>query len=397
MSTTLALVVVLVFSFAADRALRWLRRWLVLPTSGVHVLVGLAVGPVGLGIVNDRILATLQPMLSLVLGLVGFGMGLMLRRQLSRSRGLEGGLVSALIVVGAVTAACYGALVVLLGIYDPWAALVPALALGSVAGVSDAHLVGLLADRAGARGPVRELLHTFAVSSGNIAVSVLGLTLALARARQSELDLTPAEWLAAAVGAGVACGILFTLFVGRWGNDQRAFLATVAIITFASGIAVGMGVSPLLAGMIAGLTASLVSSQADAVGEALQRIEAPALVAIVVLASAMWTAPPLLAWGVVAVCLGVRVAALRLGAWVAPRLFSRLPRAHRLGAALIPQGALGVAIAANFSQVFPSHASLTLTVGLLGLLVSDLVGYPTVRRVLADAGEIAHRASEPAT
>ena len=33
----------------------------------------------------------------------------------------------------------------------------------------------------------------------------------------------------------------------------------------------------------------------------------------------------------------------------------------------------------------------------LGLLVSDLVGYPTVRRVLADAGEIAHRASEPAT
>jgi hypothetical protein len=404
-STTLVLVVVLVFSFVTGRVLRRLRRRFVLPAAGIYALVGLAVGPLGLGIVDHKVLTSLQPVLSLLLGLTGFGMGLLLRRQLADARGLEVGLAAGAVVVAAVAAATYGALYVLqgglAGAVDSgsdalWAPLWPAVAVGAVAAVCDAQLLRSLADRAGAIGPVRNLTVTLAVSSSIVAVAALGLSLALARARQSavHLQLTPTEWLLAALAAGVACGVLFVLFVGKWGNDQRAFLATVAIITFASGIAAAIGISPLLAGMIAGLTASVLSVQAETVGDALERLEAPALVGIMILAGAMWTPPPTALWLLVVVYLGIRPVALRSAAFVLPRLVAGLPRAHRLGSALLPQGALGAAIAANFAQVFPEHAPLVLTVGLVGLLVSDAVGYATVRRVLADAGEIAHRASE---
>jgi hypothetical protein len=388
-------VIVLVFSFVASRLLLRLRRNLALPTAAIYALVGLLVGPLGLSLVDREILARLQPVLSWLLGLIGFAMGLALRRQLGRTQGLEAGLLSGLLVVAATATASWGWLRWVLG--DAWQALWPALAIGSVAAVSDGQLFGYLADRAGARGPVRELVHTMAVASSIVAVSVLGLSLALLRARASagSLQLTPTEWLLAALGSGVACGVLFALFVGRWGNDQRAFLATVAIITFASGIAAGIGISPLLAGMVAGVTVSLISAQAEAVSEALGRLEGPAVVGIVVLAGATWGPPAPLLWGLVAIYLAVRTLAVRLGAAGAPALFPGLPRTARLGNALLPQGGLAAALAASFAQVLPEHGPVVLTVALTGILLSDAAGYATVRRVLADAGEIAHRAGEP--
>lgn len=394
----------LVFSFVTGRLLRRLRRRFVLPSAGIYALVGIAVGPLGLGIVDARILQELQPALSLLLGLIGFGMGLLLRRQLADARGLEVGLALGAAVVVTVAAATWAALYALLGGFtgapvDPWVPVWPAVAVGAVAAVCDAHLLRSLADRAGARGPVRDLTATLAVASSIVAVAALGLSLALARARDAAvgLHLTPTEWLLAALAAGVACGVLFVLFVGRWGNDQRAFLATVAIVTFASGIAAAIGISPLLAGMIAGLTVSVLSAHAEQVGDALERLETPAVVGIVVLAGATWSPPQLALWLPVVLYLGVRPLALRTAAFTLPRVVAGLPRAHRLGSALLPQGALGAAIAANFAQVFPQHAPLVLSVGLVGLLVSDAAGYATVRRVLADAGEIVHRAAPEPT
>lgn len=396
MSTTLVLVIVLVFSFVAGRVLRWVRRRFALPTAGLYAFVGIAVGPLGLGIVDERILSSLQPVLSLLLGLIGFGMGLMLRVRLRDATGLEAGFVGGLIVTAAVAGVTYG-VSWLIAPADPWALLWPSLAVGATAAVSDAQLIGNLAARAGARGPVRELVRTMAVSSSIVAVSVLGLSLAWARARENvgHLELTPTEWLLAALAAGAACGVLFVLFIGQWANDQRAFLATVAIITFASGIASAMGISPLLAGMLAGLVASLASAKAAEVGRALDRLEAPAFVGIVVLAGAMWRPPGPLIVGMVLAYLAARIAALRLSGFVAPRLFPGLPRAHRLGYALLPQGALSAAIVANFAQVVPDQGAMVLTIGLVGLLVSDATGYRSVRRVLADSGEITHAASQP--
>ncbi len=394
MSTTLVLVVVLVFSFVTGQIARRLRGAVDVPAAGVYALVGLAVGPLGLQIVTADILDQLLPVLSLLLGLIGFGMGLRIRRQLSSAHGIEAGALVGVIVAAGVAGLSYGVLWLATQPDDPWTIIWISVAVGATAAVCDSQRVEGVAARIGARGPVADLAQTLAAISSIVAILVLGVSLALARARQTAtaLDLTPAEWLLAAGTAGIACGILFVLFIGRWGNDQRAFLATVAIVTFSSGIAAALGISPLLAGLLAGVTASLLSVQAEAVGEALERLEAPAFIGIVVLAGAMWHPPMVVTWLVLPAAIGGRMLLLQLSGFVAPRIVTGLPSARGLGNALLPQGALAAAIAANFSQVFPESGAVLLTVGLIGVLVSDVLGQGAVRRVLADSGEVEHAA-----
>lgn len=395
MSTTLVLVIVLVFSFAVGRLMHHLRSRFALPTMGLYLLVGLAAGPHGLVTLGDHALASLQPVLSLLLGLVGFVLGLGLRRRFSQTRGLEAGLLTGVATIALVGGAAWGtALLLGASLGDgrpPWAAV----AIGAVAAVSDSDVIAELAQRASAKGPVRLLLQAMALASSVLAVSVFGLSLALARAAEggAVLGLTPVEWILAAIAVGVGCGLIFHLFIGRWGGDQRTFLATVAVLTFASGMAAGMDISPLLVGLLAGGTVSAVSREAESLAESLEVLEAPAFIAILVFAGAMWDPPSVVGLGVVAVALLARPVVLRLGGWATPRLVGGLPRGHRLGHALLPQGALGIAIAVNFRQVAPEPGALVLTAAMASLVLFDLLGYAAVRRVLADAGEVVHRAS----
>jgi hypothetical protein len=394
-STTLVLVIVLVFSFVVGRLLHRLRERFVLPTLGLYLLVGLGVGPLGLDVVDGERLVLLQPVLSLLLGLVGFVLGLGLRRRFSEAKGLEAGVLGGAFTAAAVGGAGWG-IAWLLGVDAvvadaPWALV----GLGALAAVSDSDVIAHLADRASARGPVRQLLQAMALAGSVVAVSVFGLSLALARAKTggAALGLTPVEWLLAALAVGVGCGLLFHLFVGKWEGSQRTFLATVAVITFASGMAAGLDISPLLVGLVAGATVSVVSAEARELATVMENLEAPATVAILVLAGAMWVPPALPGWAVVAGALLLRPAALRLGAWGAPRAIGGLPTGHRLGQALLPQGGLGIAIAVNLTQVFPVSGQVVLTAAMVGLVVYDVMGYAAVRRVLADAGEVVHQAA----
>lgn len=395
MSTTLVLVIVLVFSFAAGRLLEWVRVRAGVPMLGMYLLVGLGVGPLGLGLLDGERLHLLQPVLSMLLGLLGFVLGLGLRRRISQVRGLEAGVLSGLIAGGMVGGVVFG-LAFGLGLdgADPvWLAVT----LGAIAAVSDGELLARVGDRLGAAGPVRRLIQALSLAGSTIAVVAFGLALALARAKSGSgtLGLTPVEWLLAALAVGVACGILFRLFIGRWMGDQRTFLATVAILTLASGLASGMDISPLLVGLVTGATVSVFSTEATRLATSMETLEGPAMIAVLVFAGATWSPPAPLGLGLALAALLVRPLALRTAAWVSPRVVGELPRGRRLGDALLPQGGLGVAIAVNSAQVFPETASVVLTAALAGLFVYDLLGPRTVRRVLADAGEVVHRAGAP--
>lgn len=395
MSTTLVLVIVMVFSVAVGRLQQRLRSRIVLPLAGLYLAVGMAAGPLGFGVLDLPTLELFQPLISLLVGLIGFVHGVGLRRRFSELLGLEAGVVGGVWTIVLVGGACWGA-ALLFGIdlgmgTPPWAAI----ALGTVAAVSDPDTIGQLAQRANANGPVRKLLVAMSLSSSLVAVTVFGLSLAIARASAggATLGLTPVEWSLAALAVGLGCGVLFHLFTGGWGGDSRTFLATVAVVTFASGLAAGMDISPLLVGLMAGLTVSVISAESRSLADSLEALEAPAVVAILVFAGAQWWPPPAWGWVVVAASLLVRPLALRTGGAVAPRVIDGLPRAHRLGNALLPQGGLSVAIAVNFAQVFQGPGSVVLTAAMVGLVANDVVGYRAVRRVLADAGEVHHGAS----
>jgi len=392
MSTTLVLVLILVFSFAASRLARGVASRHLILSGSEYVLVGLLLGPLVTRVASHEALEALDPFLSLVLGLVGFGIGIDLRRRVHGSAVLGGGVLAFAIIGGVVAAGVWGLQLAHEPSHLPPEALWLALSLGCAAAVCEVSVVDRGAQLFSSRGPVTDLLKGVSFASSLVALCAFGVILDLARARDVSnlLGLSETEWLALTLAVGGACGLLFALFTGRGDDTQRTFLATVGVVTFAAGLAAGMEVSPLLVCAAAGLTVSLVSPRADELALALERLERPALVIILVFAGATWRPPVGIAWLIPVAYLVLRYAALRLAVPLALRTVGDEEAPARSGEALLAQGGLAAAIAVNSGQVQPETSSVILTAVLLGLLVNDLVSARALRRVLADSGEIRH-------
>lgn len=394
MSTTMVLVVTLVFGFVISRVVNRIASRHFIPSGAEFLLVGIAVGPLGFGVVGDRAMADLQPFFSLLIGLVGFVIGLGLRRRLRSAADLGAGLgVGALIIV-TVGAVMLGALQLL----APGAPLLSlgwlALALGCAAAVVDGSVLDLAATTLRAEGPLPGLLHSVALASTVGALCLFGFGLALARASTGAgaVGLTETEWLVASLAAGTACGVLFVLFIGADDDPQRTFLATVGVVVFASGIAAGMAISPLLVNAVAGLTVSMLSPRAARLADVLETIERPALILILLFAGAMWRLPAGAAWALPWLYLLARLAALRLARLVVQPDLGGQATPPTFGLALIPQGGVAAAVAVNFAQVEPEYSSWMLTAVLIGIIASDIAGARTIARMLADAGTVAPNA-----
>lgn len=415
MNTTLLLVFVVVFSFALGHFItRFAARYVVL-SGAEYLIVGLLIGPhVGLKLVGETQLALLEPVVSLLLGLAGFLVGIRAKEALvDTERGVIG-FVSAL-----ATVALFAAL--FLPILD-WVRNSPhapsfvvdeqlfsvggyafnlyftsdnlwlSLTLGAAACVATATLVQGFKQHFSASGPVTTLLESSAHASQIVAVLVLGFVLATVRATSAAnpLGLSIAEWEMAAVGGSVICGLLFSLFLGNEQGQSKVFLATVGLVTFAAGAGSALGISPLFVNLLTGLTVAFTSAHCARLRKELDRLLHPLFVLLMIFAGALWS-PPRDPW---LWCLPIAYAAVR---YLVRRATTRatvlasgaaslsLPR---LGDGLMGQGTLAIAIAVEFSMRFPEDASLVLTIVLFGALLNDLWSRGALRALLANAGEL---------
>jgi hypothetical protein len=388
---TITLVLVALFSVVVGRILHRYTadRW---PLSGVeYLVVGVLAGPYGLALLDDHVIDAFQPMISLTLGVVGFSLGLALRMRVRRVGALAAGFVSAImtIVLIALVSDVLMRARPLIGGRDPfWVAL----SLGSAAAAVSMQVVDGSAKAFGARGFATDVVRSYALAGSITAVCISGTGLALGRAydASNRFTLSEAQWLLASAGLGVACGLLFVFFMGRRRDeaDDRLFLATVGILTFTSGLAAAAGMSPLLLCMVAGLIVSLASKDAQSLHDKLERLERPAIVALMVLAGAMWRPVSGLGWLLPVGYVAARLVALRLTATVSAGAFPHLPPVHRLGTALLAQGSVAVALAVNHAQVDPLDGPPVLTTVLLAALIFDPLAPALLRRFLVDAGDV---------
>lgn len=393
MSITIALVVVVAFSFVVSGLVhRYAARHVTL-TGVEHLLVGLAVGPGAANLLSTRGLATLRPFVSTTLGLVGFVIGLPLRRRLQRdSAAVQAGALTAFTAVGAASGITYGLLVYSGLLPSSGNALWISLTIGAAAAAMASDAIAATARRHRAEGDVCEALRSMAQTGSVVAVAVSGGALAFERAgvASDQLALTQTEWLLAVFGLGVACGVLFRIFVGRepaHEQPERLFLATVGIVIFAGGMAAGIGVSPLLLNAVAGLVVSVLSPQADELHAALARLERPAHVALMIFAGATWQPEATSVWLLMVAYLLFRLVGVRTGAFVAQRLVSGLPQVPRLGYGLLAQGPLAAAIVLAYAQAGAADGQLGLAAVLPALLIVDPFSSPVLHSTLADAGQ----------
>lgn len=413
MSTPVLLVVMVAFSFAVARLLqRWVSRYAVL-SGAEYLLVGVLVGPVvAPQLITDEIMHQIQPLVSLLLGLIGFTVGMRASRV---GAGGPAVTVGALSSVGVVL--CVGALFIVVGdllgvrpghelphyrialfALGPWqlglelsdAQLWLGLAVGGSAAIASPTVIERVSAQLQVRGPSSALLSTLAETSQWVGVLALGTALALARARDplGDAGLGLGEWALLGLLFGVLCGVLFSFFIGREQDPQRLFLATVGGVIFASGVGTALQISPLFVTLIAGVTVSLTSAHADSVRHEIDRLTHPLFVMTMLLAGAMWRPPehPWL-WLLPFVFAFTRLfgRALFLGVF-GPVLIETPPR---IAQGLLAQGTASIAVALDFSQRFPNFAPLVLSTVLGAALVNEIFSHRALRAVMLDMGEAA--------
>ncbi len=393
MSATLTLVLVIVLAFVTSRWLAELASRGFIASGAEFVLVGLFVGPYGLGVASADTVRALQPVESLLLGILGFALGLSLRRDL-KGVSIPSRLGAALLAGGLVGLAAGFLLWLLEGLPPglPDAVLWPAIAFACIALVSSEWTMPLALRLLRASGPATRLLEGLPVVFNATAVLLFGITIAAMRAAGVEEPLrepmTVAEWTAISVLGGIASGVLFHLFIGRERDPRRMYLASLGAVFIASGLASGGGLSPIFVNLVAGATCAALSDEATVVRRAIGRMLVPIYAVVLVLAGATWSPVYGASWLMLPLYLLVRFIALRLAVGGLLRVTGEVPVQRRLGDGLTAQGGLAVALALNFALLVPEHGALVLTVSIGALIATDLAAARAIHRTLADAGEV---------
>jgi len=420
MSLTLLLVALVTFAFAVGHGLARYASRIVVLGGAEYILVGLLLGPhMPWTLLSTEAIERLQPFIYLLLGLTGFTLGLRARSAASGTEHALGAVVACLGVFGV----CTGVFLFALSRWMPnsegagfylqqpllqWGSKVleiwvssdqlwVAVGLGASATVASSSVIRSLRRQRHTAGKVTDLVTSCANVSEMVGVVALGLLLASTRATSEtgNASLTIVEWSLSTVALGVVCGVLFGLFIGRESDSPRVFLATVGLVTFASGVGSALGVSPLFTNLLAGMTVSIISPHSSSLRRELQRLNHPLFVLLMIFAGTLWSPVQGVLWWMPVVYVGTRALALRAFLRFADRVVLAEPTfALRLGNSLLGQGALAVAIGVNLALRGGEQADIVLSTVLIGMIFSDLFSLRFLRSVLADAGELSVEALE---
>ena len=354
-----------------------------------YLLAGMVIGPLGIGLLDDKSERLLTPFLSLAVTWLGWLRGMKLfDPRLSRPT-WRAGLV-ALLAGGAIV----------LGVMFLLHAIAPAPTLGASVPLSSGALVGValagsnyfaaqqLCERLGeAWAPYRFLAE---VSSVDALVPILGLLAIgfILPPPHLALPLMSAAWAPAAgvIGLGLTLGLIFLLAAGRRTPLERGWLVLLGGAFLGAGAAGQLGLPAVVVGFIAGaVTTQSVGGRRLADVVAASERPVALLLAVIV---GIRLAPDFALFGLAFVAFDV---------WIASRIFSwrfiklLWPRAEIEGLAFLGYGGFPLAIAAQIDLTYGGWlGTLTLTSAAAVCLGSDVIGTLKLHAVLRQ-----HRALLP--
>ena len=397
----------LVANFIVDR----LQQWLLIVTGFEYVLLGVFMGPAvpAVNVLGD--LSGLMPIIALAAGWVGLlrGMDLDTARLASRPPGTVRVVVLHHLFPGAlVGGTAYWFFYIshgmgLLPVVSWREAGASAFVLACAAASDSAAPFDVVAARYEIDGPVAQKLRTVSRLSDVMVILTFGVAFCLFHVPWGQTSGTDPEWtmnwLGLQIGLGLGLGALFTPFLGGNESPNGRFLALVGIITFASGAAYFVQLSPLSVNVLLGLVLVRFAKTGKLMRETLQTTEKPMNLVLLVLAGALWHMPEDRdAWIAAGLVFGFfllfRLAAKWLASKVAAWGMSSMRRDLYRG--LLGQGEVTVAMAVSFRVVYQGPVvDIAYTAILASVVVMDLVAPRLLRDLLVDAGDVGRERVRP--
>ena len=324
------------------------------------LLLGIAFGPEGLGLLSPGVLALIDPAVPVALAALGVvvGLGIPLRRA------QEGRLFAAATIESLVSGALVAGATLLIARAVTESGALHTWMLALAAGICASTSSGMPSSAAGTRGPalrVKDLDARLPIVAG-------ALLLAVAHGLSFEGGLS----LAAQAGA-----VALVIAVAGWlllndtssETEQRVF--AVAALLLIGGVADYLSLSALLSGVIAGAFWQIAGGAArEAIERDIGYVQHPLVVILLLVAGAQVAFSPDIVAIAVAYVL-FRTAGKLLGGWLAMRI-SRLALSG-IGLHLTSPGIFGVAFAMNAVRAFGSEMSALVAIVVIGTVGSQLV------------------------
>jgi hypothetical protein len=398
MQTTIAALAVLAVGYLLNHLLfDRLRLRFGYVGAAEYVLLGVLLGP-ATGFLSTDVVRDLTPLVSLALGWVGMTVGTYFR--LPAMALLPGSHVRIAFSEAAATFAVAGALLLTLlhygAGYDLTTAAVPAVTLAAIAVLGAPAAIDALALRGFGTRRLFPVLQLTARIDALVGVVAFGLLLAVLHRGETAPSVrppTPTEWAVINVAVGVVSGVLFHLFLGPRGElagaaqESRLFVALAGAIVIASGASYYLNLSPIFTTLILGVILANTSGGERSATRVLRGTQRPIYLALLIFAGAAWRGSDPSLYFIPPAFIAIRLLARVAGGWVGGRLAAPPgARAPALGRGLLSQGAIGVAVALNYVQVFPDLAGQTvLGAALLSVLVFEVVAQPETVALLDPA------------
>jgi len=374
--------------FLASLAADLVGRRTQLPRVTLLLLLGVAVGPLGLDVLPAWSDSWFPFITDLALVMIAFLLGGELTRPLLRMHGRTILIIS--VIVAAATIGVVWAGLLMFG----WPVVV-ALPLAAIATATDPAAVSDVVRETKARGPfTKTLLGVVAVDDAwGIAAMSIALALVLgmqspdagfAAASEGVLDLVGALLL------GCALGVPFALLTGRIRAGEPTQAEALGGVLLCGGLALYLDVSLLLAPMAMGVVVANLARHHRRPFRAIEGIEWPLMVLFFVLSGAslrMTALDETLALTLAYVLL--RTLGRVAGGWVSARISDRSRWSGTLGLALFPQAGVAIGMALVVSERLPDVGRSILTATVAGTIFFELVGPVLTRWALRRTGETA--------
>lgn len=392
-----AILLLIVVALVAAELVQHKRRLpgflrLLIYTYSEFVLLGLLIGPVGLGLIGEDLLDAFRPFLHLSLGGVGLIFGLQFN--LAQLKRFPLSMYGYAFFQAALTfALCFPAFLILamaVGL-DPSDASLLAAMLAIIASVSAPQIVAHLIQEQQARGENAHLLQF--ITSVDAAFGLL--VLALFVGGRSQYGLANRDWLDAVIWlcfsatVGITCGMVFHWLLESRASAQEMVLYLIGLVTLSSGVAATLHLSPLFVNAVFGATVANLSRRVEEIFRQMGRLERPLFIVLLILAGARFEISMLWTVHLVIAYLGARFVGKWLGCLLGSKLITLyFVPARRLGMGLVSQGGMALAFLINLVLVERSPMlPVAESVVVLAIIASEFLGPPVVRHVLVRAGE----------
>src|SRR5680860_77114 len=363
-----------------------------IPVVTSFMLLGVVLGPSGLGVLSVSILDALRLIEPIALGLITFSAGeqLYIRdvRNLPRQR------FTGIIMEPVIPIALVGALIFFLA-----GRLEIAPPLGVIAGTTGiATVVTTLRER-NAEGSLTRLTSVAIAADNVFAILVFALTLPIAIAldgggAMSSLLLGSLVGIAASGAIGAAVGVVLGHFIAQIRSSSELSMFVLAHLLLMVAVTNRLGYSVLLAGLVMGIVAVNVSGEPrerERLFTSLGPLEIPLISVFFLWAGAGLHLEALRAVGVLTLAY---IAARSLGKWLGPWLASLIPgdaldsrNLRMLGVALLPQAGAAIGLGIRARDLMPTAGEEVLTIVLAAVVVFELTGPLAIERALKAVGE----------